>query len=814
MPLAKRYDPQIIEAQIARQWHEEQVYHFDADSERPVYSIDTPPPTVSGQLHLGHAYSYSHTDFIARFWRMRGYNVYYPMGFDDNGLPTERLVERREGVRAEDIGRRAFIERCLALSDEIEEEYEALFRRLGLSVDWRYGYRTIAEESRRLAQWSFLELYRRDLVYRRRAPAIWCPHCHTAIAQADVDDLERESTFHTLAFRLEDGKTLPIATTRPELLPACVAVFVHPDDPRAAQLIGQYATVPLFGQQVPIIADPAADPRKGSGIVMCCTFGDTADVEWWHKHELPLVKAIGADGRMTGAAGPYAGLSTDEARGAIVNALREREYLIEQQPIMQTVRVHERCDTPVEFVVSRQWFVSLLPFKQSLLEAGQNVRWHPPLMRARYEQWVQNLGWDWCISRQRYFGVTFPLWYCDNCGEIVLAAEETLPVDPAETTPPGNCPGCGGSSLTPETDVMDTWATSSLSPQIAGRFFTDPELYEKVFPYSLRPQAHEIIRTWAFYTVAKSQFHFDSLPWQNVAISGWGLAPEGTAKISKSRGGGPLGFMATIERYSADAVRYWAASTGFGKDSVIDERKIQAGAKLVNKLWNVARFSQRFRDAAQVAELPERLTPADRWLLSRMQRLTQRVTSLFEAFDYATAKAEIELFFWTEFADNYLEMAKKRLYDGGEAGQGAQATLQVILVTTLKLFAPFLPYVTDAIYQGLLDTDGSIHISEWPRVQERLLDEEAEAVGRLLVDIATAVRRYKSESNLSLGAEFAHLHLATANPALQNRLQDAELDIVSVTRAQKLTVSAHGDAALVKIGGSDGLGILLALHND
>ena len=698
MSLAKRYDPQVVESQIMRRWREKGVYHFDAASERPIYSIDTPPPTVSGHLHLGHAFSYSHTDFIARFWRMRGYNVYYPMGFDDNGLPTERLVELREGVRADEIGRRAFIERCLALSDEIEEEYEGLFRRLGLSVDWRYRYRTIAGDSRRLAQWSFLDLYRRGFVYRREAPVIWCPTCHTAIAQADVDDLERESNFHTIAFRLEDGETLPIATTRPELLPACVAIFVHPDDPRAPQLIGRHVTVPIFGQQVPIIGDPAADPHKGTGIVMCCTFGDTADVEWWYKHELPLVEAISPDGRMTESAGPFAGLSTDRARRDIVSVLRERQYLLGQQPTRQTVRVHERCDTPVEFVVSRQWFVSMLPHRQFLLEAGDNVQWRPAHMQARYEQWVENLGWDWCISRQRYFGVTFPLWYCNDCDEIILAAEDALPVDPTESAPPHPCGSCGGISFTPETDVMDTWATSALTPQIAGRIFTDPLLYEKVFPYSLRPQAHEIIRTWAFYTIAKSQYHFDAVPWQNVAISGWGLAPEGATKISKSRGGGPLGFLAAIERYSADAVRYWAASTGFGRDSVIDERKIQSGAKLVTKLWNVARFSERFLDHAQSAELPKQLSPADRWLLSRTQRLIQRVTLLFEGYDYATAKAEIELFFWTEFADNYLEMAKKRLYDGGEAGRGAQATLRLGLLTTLKLFAPFLPYVTEAIF--------------------------------------------------------------------------------------------------------------------
>ncbi|HZD10207.1 MAG TPA: valine--tRNA ligase [Candidatus Binatia bacterium] len=813
MSLNRRYDPSTIEPELAEKWREDGVYHFNADSDRPVFSIDTPPPTVSGGLHLGHAFSYSHTDFIARFWRMRGYNIYYPMGFDDNGLPTERLVERAVGARAEQIEREAFIDRCIAISQEFEAAYEGLFSRLGLSVDWRYAYRTYAPESRRLAQWSFSDLFRRGLVYRRRAPVIWCPTCHTAIAQAEVDDLQRESAFYTLAFRLDSGEILPIATTRPELLPACVAIFLHPDDPRASDLLQRRAEVPLFGQQVPILADEAADPHKGTGIVMCCTFGDTADVEWWYKHELALIEAIGPQGTMLAAAGPYAGLPVEETRRKIVSDLAESGKLLRQEQVDQNVRVHERCDTPIEFVVSRQWFVSLLPSRESLQEAGNALHWHPSHMKARYEQWLQSLGWDWCISRQRTFGVPFPLWYCDECGEVLLAPEDALPVDPRERPPDEKCPHCGCGRFTPETDVMDTWATSSLSPQIAGRMFAEPSLYEKVFPYSLRPQAHEIIRTWALYTVAKSQFHFRQLPWRHVAISGWGLAPQGTGKISKSRGGGPLGFMETIERYSADAVRYWAASTGFGKDTVIDERKIQAGAKLVTKLWNVARFSQRFlRTSASEQQLDlSSLTPADRWILSRSQRLIQRVTSLMEGYDYATAKSEIESFFWTEFAGNYLEMAKKRLYDGGEAACGAQETLRAVLLSTLKLLAPFLPYVTDTIYNGLWPAEGSLHRSPWPDVEMRFVDKEAESIGETLVAIAAAARRHKSESNMSLGAELRHLHLTIVDAALAQRLRQAEPDLISITRAQKLSVGNQDRPDLLKIGGDDVVGVSVAV---
>ncbi len=800
MSLPKRYNPNLFEPKLAEKWRQDGVYHFDRTSERPLYSIDTPPPTVSGNLHLGHAYSYSHTDFIARFWRMRGYNVFYPMGFDDNGLPTERLVERREGVRAEDVGRDAFIERCLAIGAEVQESYRALFSRLGLSVDWHYGYRSIDREPRRLAQWSFLDLYRRGLAYRREAPAIWCPLCHTALAQADVDDLQRETTFYTLEFELDDGESLPIATTRPELLPACVAIFIHPDDPRAGSLVGRKATTPLFEQAVPVLADPGADPEKGTGIVMCCTFGDMADVEWWFKHELPVRQAIGPDGAMLESTGQYAGLSIGEARRQIVTELQSAGKLLGQEATSQTVRVHERCDTPVEFIVSRQWFVSLLPERNSLLAAGEEIDWVPAHMQARYEQWVENLGWDWCISRQRAFGVPFPVWYCDNCDELMLASEDALPVDPVETPPDAPCPHCGEEAFTPETDVMDTWATSSLTPQIAGHMFEDPVLYEMVYPFSLRPQAHDIIRTWAFYTIVKSQFHFQSKPWQTITLSGWGLAPQGAGKISKSRDDGPLDFMETMERYSADAVRYWAASTGFGKDSVIDERKISAGSKLATKLWNVARFSERFLEGAADAASAPPLTPADRWIQSRCQRLIERVTTLMESYDYATAKSEIETFFWTEFADNYLEMAKKRLYDGGDAARGAQVTLRMALLTTLKLLAPFMPYITETIYQSLFEEEGTIHRDSWPEARRALFDEEAEALGIELVTIAGAVRRYKSEENMSLAAELAQLHLLVADEETQSRFRAAEADLVSVTRARKVIVSreSNGNAFVLE----------------
>lgn len=816
--LAKRYNAQEIEPNLIEQWLADGIYHFDPHGTSAAYSIDTPPATVSGNLHLGHAYSYSHPDFIARFWRMNGYRVFYPMGFDDNGLPTERLVERMLGVRAPEIGRSMFIEKCLEISSQSEKDYENLWKRLGLSIDWRYTYRTIDTLSRRTAQRSFIDLHRKDLVYRKEAPAIWCPECQTAIAQADLNDLERQSEFLTLAFHLVDSaqvdQTIQIATTRPELLPACVSVFVHPEDERFKHLVGKTCIVPLFNQEVPILADHAADPGKGTGIVMCCTFGDTADVAWWNKYQLPLIEAIDHEGKMTRICRDYKGLTVSEARKAIKVALREGGHLFGEQLSSQSVRVHERCDTPVEYIIAKQWFIRILDRKDELLEAGDKVRWYPEHMRARYRAWVENLNWDWCISRQRYYGVPFPVWFCHECGKVILADNKQLPVDPLVDNPAQLCE-CGSDSFLPDTDIMDTWATSSMTPQIVGRWLDTPaegdprdSLYANVFPFSLRPQSHEIIRTWAFYTIVKSIYHFAEIPWSDVLISGWGIAGEGMEKISKSRAGGATPPLEMIECYSADAVRYWAASTGPGKDARISEEKIQLGAKLVTKLWNVARFCERFLidyDCLKAEPALADFTPADRWILSINQGLIRRVTEYFIRYDYAVAKSELESFFWRDLADNYLEMCKQRLYEDRDPTRNAAIyTLHHVLLTILKLFAPIMPFVTDTIYQELYpeeesrkgDPVVSIHTSEWPQSNPRLESESAERIGLLLVDIATRVRRFKSEKNLSLAAPLERLQLVTDNSTLARSLSDAAADLKSVTRTDHIDLVITPTAGL------------------
>ncbi|UCD97613.1 MAG: valine--tRNA ligase [Chloroflexota bacterium] len=810
MSLPRYYHPNEMEPQLLDLWEKSGVYHFDPSTSKPVFSIDTPPPTVSGNLHLGHTYSYTHTDVFARFHRMRGLNVFYPMGYDDNGLPTERLVEKLLGVTALEIGRQAFIDQCLEISQDIEKDYQDLWQRLGLSIDWRYTYRTIDECSRRTSQQSFLELYKQGLIYRQEAPTIWCPECQTAIAQADVNDWERETEFVTLAFLLDNGHNLEIATTRPELLPACVAVFVHPTDQRYADLIGRQVSVPLFNQSVTIRQDSEVDPEKGTGAVMCCTFGDTIDKHWWYTHNLEYIQAIDRSGRLTDAAGEFKGLLGNEAREAIKARLEREGLLLSRQRTSQIVPVHERCDTPVEFLMSKQWFIRLLDFKGEFIKAGEKIEWHPEHMKSRYQNWVENLAWDWCISRQRYFGIPFPLWYCQACGEVILATSDQLPVDPGETKPEQACQ-CGSTDFLPDEDILETWATSSLTPQIAGRWICDDphqqnKLYDQVFPFSLRSQAHEIIRTWAFYTIAKSHFHFQKLPWREVAISGWGIAGQGMGKISKSKGGGPRPPQEMIEQYSADAVRYWAVSTSLGKDAVISEDKIQIGAKLVTKLWNVARFSERFLDnpwqveIAKGSEYFEQLTPADRWILSKLQKLIQRVTSSLEDYEYAAAKSEIENFFWNDFADNYLEMCKQRLYTGTSVQkEAARLTLSYSLKNIILLFAPFLPFITESIYQGFLPDeekyeDGpyrSLHRVGWPEVNPQLDDSQAELVGIELVEIATAVRRYKSENSISLGTAVRHLQLRTDDLAFASQLENAREDLMSITRAEIIEVNGN-----------------------
>lgn len=744
-----------LEAKWADRWEQAGAYRFDAPGDRAaVFSIDTPPPTVSGSLHVGHVFSYTHTDIIARFQRMRGKHVFYPMGWDDNGLPTERRVQNYFGVRCEpslphdpdlrppepvakkgqrpvlNISRRNFIELCEQLTVQDEMAFEALWRRLGLSVDWSMTYTTIGRHAQRVSQRSFLRLLRAGEAYQADAPTLWDVEFRTAVAQAELEDRDHAGAWYRIAFHGQGGEKIFIETTRPELLPACVALVAHPDDERYQRLFGTTVTSAVFGVEVPVLAHPGAERERGAGIAMCCTFGDLTDVQWWRELKLPTRTIIGRDGRILPDAPP--GLDDPEGRkayaelaGATVVTARDRVAAMlaesgdlegEPRPTTRPVKFYEKGDKPLEIVSSRQWFIRSVAHQDVLLQRGAELQWHPPYMKARYDDWVRGLNGDWLISRQRFFGVPFPVWYpLDESGEPdytapVLPSDDVLPIDPSSETPPGytadqrDRPG----GFTAEADVMDTWATSSLTPQIATGWQEDPELYAQTFPMDVRPQAHDIIRTWLFTTVLRAELDAHVLPWRHVALSGWILDPD-RKKMSKSRGN-VVTPMDLLEQFGSDAVRYWAASGRPGSDTAFDPGQMRVGRRLATKLLNASRFVLGFPEPAEQAEITE---PLDRAMLAALGEVVRQTTDALEDFEYTTALERTERFFWV-FCDDYVELVKQRAYDetNPASTQSARLALRTALSILLRLLAPFLPYSAEEAWSWW-HTD-SVHTSPWP----------------------------------------------------------------------------------------------------
>ncbi|MBR9692743.1 valine--tRNA ligase, partial [Candidatus Woesearchaeota archaeon] len=695
---------------------------------------------------------------------------------DDNGLPTERLVEKEKKVRAKDFTRDEFRLLCLDYVNETKPEFIADWVRLGMSCDFSISYSTIDPHCQKTGQKSFLDLYKKGLLSRKETPVAWCPACQTAIAQAEFENIDMTSHFSDIIFK-EGGKDHVIATTRPELLPACVALAYHPSDKRYKDCKGKFAKVPLFDYDVPFIADEDADPEKGTGLMMVCTFGDKEDIEKWYKHKLPLKVVLTKDGRMNEHAPGYEGLKIKEARVKIIEALKEKKLLIRQEEITHAVNVHERCATPIEFLKTPQWFISLLDKKEELLEAADKINWYPEHMKVRYLHWVENLNWEWCISRQRYYGVPFPVWYTKD-GEIVVADEKDLPVDPMTSMPKGK------KDLTPEEDVFDTWMISSVSPQIALDWVGDKkDEMKRLYPMSMRPQAHDIIRTWAFYTIVKGIYHHKQVPWKDIVISGHVLDPKGN-KMSKSRGN-VVNPQDVIEKYSADALRFWAAGVKLGDDLPYMEKDIQTGQKTVTKLWNAMKFSIMHLEDYQGFE--GEVAVLDRWLLSKFNKIVKDCTENFDKYEYSKTKLEAEKFFWQVFCDNYLELVKDRLYEPEKYGEdtlSAKHTLYSVSVGILKLFAPIMPHITEELYQlyyRSVDGKRSIHTSEWPVYREELDDEEAEAVGDEVIKIVAAVRKFKSEKQLSMKAPLKKLKITT-----KLNLAVVETDILAVTHAETL----------------------------
>ncbi|RMD66191.1 valine--tRNA ligase [Candidatus Pacearchaeota archaeon] len=798
-----KLDLREIENKWREFWEKEEIFKFNPSTNKKIFSIDTPPPYASsGHLHVGHALHYTQFEIIARVMRLLGREVYFPPGFDDNGLPTEKYVETKLGVSKKDVDREEFRKICLEESRKVEKDYaERVFKKLGHSYDWSLLYQTISPEAQRVAQTAFVRLYNQGDCYRKEEPVIWCPYHQTALAQAEVEDLKRTTTLNYIDFELAEGGKITIATTRPEFLPACVGIFVHPQDERYKSLVGKKAIVPIFKQEVEIMADEKVEQEFGTGIVMVCTFGDNTDIEWWKKHNLELRNMLNPDGTLNEIAGELAGKPIEDARREIIEKLRELGKLEKQEKLEQVVGACWRCGTPVEYIVTKQWFVRTLKYKKELIERAREIKWHPEFMRKRFEDWTNNLNWDWIISRQRYYGVPIPAWYCERCNEIIVANEDELPVDP--TKKEKKCEKCGATAK-PEEDVFDTWMTSSNTPEIAGRWLEKPEIYEKLAPFSLRPQSHDIIRTWAFYTILKSHLLFNRRPWNEVMIGTYVLDAKGKA-MHKSKGNA-IWAEDLIEKYGIDAFRYWVSTASIGSDLPFNETELVAGQRLITKLHNAANFVfmnlEGFEpDSKSSTEIDlSSLEKMDAWLLVKLSKTLDKVREHFENYEIHLARLEAEEFFWHTFADNYIEIVKRRIYSGnGKEKRSAQLTLYHAFLAILKMFSPVTCFITEDIFQRFYASkEGvkSIHISSWPAFNfaNSELAEDVERVGDRFVELLKDVRKAKSNAKRAMNAK-VKLGLANSDMEL---LAPALEDFKGVTCAEEIKQVENCDSLSVE----------------
>ena len=812
-----------LEKTWADKWESAGTYSFDRTAERPdVFSVDTPPPTVSGSLHVGHVFSYTHTDCIARYQRMQGKKVFYPMGWDDNGLPTERRVQNYYGVRCDPslpydpnfepptepgkdaiaISRRNFVELCVRLTLEDEQVFEDLWRRLGISVDWKMTYQTIGKDSQAISQRAFLRNLERNEAYQNEAPTLWDVTFRTAVAQAELEDRERPGAYHRIGFTRPDGEKVFIETTRPELIPACVALVAHPEDERYKPLFGTTVRTPLFDVEVPVVAHTLADPEKGSGIAMICTFGDTTDVTWWRELQLDTRPIMGWDGRIITETPEWittelgkdvyaslAGLTAHSAKEKIAELLKEHGDLVgEIRPITHPVKFFEKGDKPLEIVTTRQWYIRNggrdEQLRNDLVARGSEITWHPAHMKVRYENWVGGLNGDWLISRQRFFGVPIPVWYAlDGEGnpiwdKILTPADAELPIDPSSQCPAGYSEDQRGkpNGFMGDSDVMDTWATSSLTPQIAGGWTTDDDLWKRVFPFDVRPQAHEIIRTWLFSTVVRAHFEEGVVPWKHASISGWILDPD-RKKMSKSKGNvvTPIDL---LDEHGSDGVRYWAASGRPGTDTAFDVGQMKIGRRLAMKILNASKFTLMQGSAPADAVTQD----IDKALLAALADVVAESTKAFEAFNYTQALESAEQFFWA-FCDDHLELVKDRAYglQGDDAAASARAALTIALETLLKLFAPFLPFVTEEVWSWMHDE--SVHKSSWPQADALRAFGGNAAIVAPAADVLSQLRKVKSEAKVSMKAGLNNAVIAGPADTLE-LIKLAEADLVAAGRVE------------------------------
>jgi valyl-tRNA synthetase len=811
-PKKKGYDFTEVEPKIKAFWEKEKIFKFDP-TKKNIYSIDTPPPTVSGTMHIGHAFSYSQQDFIARFRRMKQ-GVFYPFGTDDNGLPTERLVEKIKKVKSKDMSRADFIKRCLKTIKEITPDFTEDWKRIGVSADYDICYSTIDDNSRKISQKSFLTLYKNGEIYKAGFPTLWCPECQTSIAQAELEDKEKTTDLIYIKAKVEDGSFIIYATTRPELHTGCIGISINENGTyvkaktgseewtiskdaletikdefnlkkskefKGKEIIGKKVEIPFSQQTVEISHDISAKTEYGTGVVYYCSYGGLDCIQWLGRH--PKAKAIhvmSKNGRYTTE--PIKGLKSPEAREKIIKLLEEKGLLIKKEKMNHAVNTHDKCGTDVEFIATPQWFIKVIDKKKELIKQGKKINWSPKHMFKRYENWIKGLEWDWSISRDRHFGIPIPVWTCEKCNEIILPEESELPIDPLQIKK--KCPKCN-KEATPESKVLDTWATSSMTPQITSSLVSG----KIKIPYSLRPQAHDIIRTWAFYTIVKSFYHENEIPWENVMVSGF-VTLKGE-KMSKSKGN-VVAPQSVIENYGADPLRFWAAGSKLGEDLDYQEQDLVTGKKTVTKLWNASKFAfMNLKDYN--SQKPKKLEKIDELFLKELNRVVFTATHRFENCEYSRAKFNSEEFFWKDFCDNYLEIIKKRIYQGkGDKKLSAQYTLRKSLLTILKLIAPIMPFITEEIYQTYYrkyEKDKSIHISEWPKYDKKKLEQWSEKDAMpfankwfLLKDLISKIRRAKTNAQKSMNSEIT----LTLPREDQKSIEDMIEDFKSVVNTKEI----------------------------
>jgi len=789
-------------------WEDEDIYKYIGDGSRPRYIIDTPPPYPTGSIHLGHVLNWVYIDMNARYRRQKGNDVLFTQGWDCHGLPTEVKVEETHGIKKNDVSRTQFRQYCVDLTTDNIAKMKSQMRAMGYSQDWSREFVTMTPEYMRKTQYSFLKMYEEGLIYQGKHPVNWCPRCQTAIAFAEVEYSDNttflnyvnfppavEDSYEDIASSQKSGKQadpkdegILIATTRPELMSACVAVVIHPEDERYAHLLGKYVEVPLSHQKVKIIADEEVDPEFGTGAVMICTFGDKTDVSWVQKYDLEVIDVMDDAGMLTSAAGRYEGMDLQSCKKQTIEDLDAEGYLLKQEEVDQNVGQCWRCKTPVEILLKEQWFVAVRDLIEKTKVAADEMKWVPEHMKSRMVNWADSMEWDWCISRQRIFATPIPVWYCKDCGKVILPDVEDLPIDPTVDKPKHACE-CGCEEFIPEVDVLDTWMDSSISPlSIAG---WPDEDYVNHFPSSIRPQGHDIIRTWAFYTTLRCIALTGKKPFDDIVINGMVFGEDGN-KMSKSRPEFVVGPEEVIEKYGADSLRTWAANSVPGSDVIFDWKDIKHGYRFLRKFWNAFRFisMQIFDEEVTYDEVKDNLGPLDLWILSKLNNLNKIVDTAFAEYNFAQTITPIERFFWHDFCDEYIEAVKYRLYSdvSDESRRAAKYTLRTVVETSLKLMAPIAPFFTEEVYQYF--SDESIHTTLWPEVYEELISEEMESKGETTVELIDEVRRFKSASKIPLNAELAEVNVYTSDDELVDVFNQFDDDIRGTLKINDLTISS------------------------